>query len=380
VSELVHSQSSRFRQLLLAIRHLPSCVIFEEFPPVGLFPAGLLNSNSSVAVFCDTTVRCGVTTSLRRNSRSFSILLSVSLLLFISFATVLSQRHSLGNLGPAWSQTRLASLAGRYSPRVSHPRPNHNLLFDPVLAYATFLGGASNSGGGDPGVFQVATVVFVDGSGNVYVGGQTNSPSFPVTSGVIQPTQGNSTSFVAKLEPTGESLLFSTYLTGIDGVSAMTVDAAGNIYVAGLTDTVSNGAVPLPIPPGSTPFQAAAKGINVGILKLNSTATAILSGTYLGGSAQEFLSGLAVDSSDNLYVTGSTTSNDFPTQAPLQSSLGSGGRSVFVTVLNPALSTAIYSTYLGQNSMASSFVGPHGIAVDGSKNAYIVGQASLLSH
>jgi hypothetical protein len=250
----------------------------------------------------------------------------------------------------------------------THHTPDQNLLFDPVLAYSTFLGGANGSSS------QGATAFSVDSSGNAYVAGPTGSASFPVTPGVVEPNNANRNllGFLSKIDPTGKSLLFSTYLDGIYAISAMAVDANGNVYIAGRT---GNSQPPLPIPSGTTPFQATPKAI--GILKLNNTATAVLNATYLGGSGSlDIVSGLAVDANGNVYVTGLTTSNDFPTQNPLQGSLGASGFSGFVTKFDPSLSTLVYSTYLGQNSSVDGSIrGFRGIAVDTSQNAYVVGNA-----
>jgi hypothetical protein len=315
---------------------------------------------------------------LRRSSWAFPLSGSMLLLALAGIAQF-SEPQWLPNPGASLAQPFASSSHGRVPRRPPHHAPDHNLVFDPVLAYASFLGGANYSGGGGM-LAQAANVVFVDRSGNLYVGGLTNSASFPVTPGVVQPdnSAANGLGFLSELDPTGKSLIFSTYIDGISGVSAMTVDAAGNVYVAGPAGPLGDAGFPvLPIPPGSRPFQAEPKGSNsFGILKLNNTASAVLGATYLGGSAFNLLTALAVDSSDNLYITGSTTSNDFPTQAPLQGSLGSSGRSAFVTVLDSTLSTAVYSTYLGQASTASGGIGPHSIAVDASKNAYVVGQAT----
>jgi Abnormal spindle-like microcephaly-assoc'd, ASPM-SPD-2-Hydin/Beta-propeller repeat len=287
----------------------------------------------------------------------------------------LSPNHWPNHGGPALPQRRLVSRNRPRTPRfATHPTPAQNLLFDPVLAYSTFLGG-DNVAFPSGAAAQYPAVVFVDASGNLYVAGQTDSANFPVTPGVVGP-KNSGAGFLSKLDPTGQSLVFSTYIDGLQGVSAMTVDASGDIYVAGPATLPNTSGIPtLPIPPGSTPFQATPQG--VGIIKLNSSATSVLNATYLGGSADNnTLGGLAVDSSDHLYVTGSTDSNDFPTHAALQGSLGSSGNNVFVTVLDPTLTTAVYSTYLGLNSSALSGTGPHAITVDAAKNAYVVGLAT----
>jgi Beta-propeller repeat len=246
------------------------------------------------------------------------------------------------------------------------------LIIDPVLVFATFLGGTSAVAvPGTSGVDQAVAGMAADASG-VYITGPTISTSFPVTSGVVG-TNPQSV-FVSKLDPTGQSLIFSTYLAGFIGsVLTLTVDRSENIYVAG------GAAKGLPIPSGSQPFQSGIHGAqNLAILKLNSTGTAVLAATYLGGSGGDFFNGIAIDSSENVYVTGQTTSNDFPVQNALQGSLGTGGSNAFVTKLNPTLSGLVYSTYLGGNSSVGSAVNlvTHAIALDSSGDAYVIGLAN----
>jgi len=269
--------------------------------------------------------------------------------------------------------------SGHLAPAV-HAGHDRNLPFDPVLAYSTFLGGPQASGPG--GFGQGAKVLLVDGSGNTYLAGVTNSASFPVTPGAVVSTNPNAYSlgFLSKFDPTGQSLLFSTYVAGIDQVSAMTLDSSGNIFVAGPAAIPAS----LPVPPGTIPFQASPKSNNnIGILKLNSTGTTVLNATYLGGSSFDFAQSIAVDSLGNLYVAGNTSSNDFPTTAnALQTTFnsiaqgGSVATNVFVTKLNPTLSALAYSTYLGQTSVVNVGASQHSLAVDSSGNAYLTGSAT----
>ena len=310
---------------------------------------------------------------------SWKFLLYFSLFVVPLFSVfTISKHHFAGDRALASWPTHSAWNAYPHATRkLLRTNADKDLLFDPVLVYATFLGGASSA---NPpfDILQTANVILIDAAGNLYVAGSSNSRSFPVTPSVVEPNnpQKNQLGFLVKLDPTGSSLIFSTYIDGIV-VSAMAMDANGNIYVAGSATQPNRVGIPvLPIPQGSTPFQATPRSI--GILKLNSTATTVLAATYLGGSGNDTVTGLAVEpgnATSNLYVTGSTGSNDFPTQGALQSSLGSSNN-VFVTALNPTLSAAVYSTYLGKSSIATSGTGPHAIAVDTAGDAYVVGTAN----
>jgi hypothetical protein len=256
---------------------------------------------------------------------------------------------------------------GRASFRLGRYDRRRILVIDPVLVYSTFFGG----GAAPNGVIQAINAMAVDTSGNLYVAGSTDSTSFPVTPGVVQPTPSpvNGT-FVSKLDPTGTSLIFSTYMTGFYGIAGLAVDTSGNVHIAGV------GASGLPIPPGSTPFQGSEKSEqNLAVLKLNNTGTAVLDATYLGGSGNDNFGGLAIDSAGDVYVTGWTSSNDFPVKNPLQGALGTSGYNAFVTELNPTLSALVYSTYLGANSLVI-VPGTGSIALDSSDDAYVIGTAS----
>jgi hypothetical protein len=317
---------------------------------------------------------------------SWKFLLYFSLFVVpLFYVFTISKHHFAGDRALAW----LTHSAWNAYPHATHKllrtNADKDLLFDPVLVYSTYLGGISSEFGAVVYPSQFANVILTDTAGNLYVAGSTTSRSFPVTPGVVEPNnpQKNHLGFLAKLDPTGQTLLFATYIDGLVGVSTMALDTNGDIYVAGIAIASNNAGAPLlPIPTGSNPFQSAPRGN--GIVKLNSTATTVLAATYLGGSGSDIISGIAVQpgaSGSNLYVTGGTNSNDFKTTPnALQPSLGSSNSNLFVTVLNPTLSTAVYSTYLGQNSSAfsgnlqlSGVGGTHSISVDSSGNAYVVG-------
>ncbi len=239
------------------------------------------------------------------------------------------------------------------------------------LAYSTYLGGT----GGDAG-----NGIAVDSSGNAYVTGSTGSVDFP-TMNPFQLRNGEatagSTAFVTKFNASGSALVYSTYLGGTYMAGALTagdtgygiaVDSGGNAYVTG--NTRSQGF------PTMNPFQSYNKGGNGNafVTEFNPTGSALVYSTYLGGSGGDSGLGIAVDSSGNAYVTGSTSSTNFPTKNPLKSGSGvsADDGDAFVVKINTASSAVVYSTYLG----GSGNDGGVGIAVDSSGNAYIIGDTS----
>src|SRR5438876_1216297 len=192
------------------------------------------------------------------------------------------------------------------------------LIIDPVLSYSTFLGGS----GIDEGLG-----IAVDASGNAYVTGLTDSTDFPTTTGALQTTSGGFDDvFVTKLDPTGSTLVYSTYLggSGTDDVSGIAVDASGNAYLTGVTDSTN-------FPTATEAFQPAFGGAGgyAFVTKLDPTGAALLYSTYLGGTGSDQGNGIAVDAAGNFYVTGVTDSANFPTMGALQTAFG-GAADVFV--------------------------------------------------
>jgi len=233
-----------------------------------------------------------------------------------------------------------------------------------ALVYSTYLGGSGT---------DVGRAIAVDGAGNAYVTGHTASPNFPTTPGASQTTlAGFRDAFVTKLNPAGSALVYSTYLGGSnsdEGVG-IAVDSTGSAYVTG--DTVSPN---FPTTPGAfqttlgRPFAS-----NAFVTKLNPAGSALVYSTYLGGTGGDSGLGIAVDSTGNAYVTGETSSPNFPTTpGALQATLGASfATNAFVTKLNPAGSDLVYSTYLGGNDFDRGL----GIAVDSTGHAYVTGETS----
>jgi len=232
-----------------------------------------------------------------------------------------------------------------------------------ALLYSTYLGGSGNMGDGGYGIA-------LDGSGNAYVTGGTNSTNFPTTAGAFQTSfvGGRVEAFVTKLNATGTALIYSTYLGTSDSQDdpayGIAVDGSGNAFVTGYTNSTI-------FPTTIGAYQTSnAGGSDAFVTKLNATGTALIYSTYLGGTGIDIGNAIAVDASGNAYVTGYTGSTNFPiTTGAYQTTYGGGNRDGFVTKLNAIGTKLIYSTYLGGNSYDT----PSGIAVDSSGHAYVTG-------
>jgi hypothetical protein len=232
------------------------------------------------------------------------------------------------------------------------------LRIDPLLSYSTYLNGSGTSR---------ATAIAVDSTGAAYVTGFTDSINFPMSGGPAQSASGGSVdAFVTKLNSSGTAIVYSTYLGGSaeDQALSIALDNSQNAYVTGWTSS--------PNFPVSSPIQSSLAGVrNAFVARLNSVGNFLVYSTYLGGSGIDSGNGIALDSSGAAYITGSTTSTNFPIVGAFQESSG-GGQDGFVTRLNPAGNRIIYSTYLGGSlsDQGSS------IAVDSNGAAYVAGYTS----
>lgn len=197
------------------------------------------------------------------------------------------------------------------------------LVIDPVLIYSTYFGG---TGTGDQ-PYSIA----VDSERNVYIAGFTTSTDFPITGGAQSANGGQADAFVLKLDPTGTQAVYATYIGGsaADEAHSVAVDAAGNAYITGFTLS-SN----FPVVNGFQRTRGGAQDAYV--LKLNSAGNAILFSSYLGGSADDRGFGIALDPRGNIYIAGATASSNFPTTSPYQRANGGGFADVFVTKLDAA--------------------------------------------
>jgi hypothetical protein len=228
------------------------------------------------------------------------------------------------------------------------------LIIDPTLSYSTYLGGSGS---------DVASGIAVDATGNAYIAGYTYSVDFP-TQNPLQPSNhGYANAFVCKVSPSGSALVYSTYLGGSspDHANAIAVDPSGSAYLTGDTQSTDF--------PTVGPLQPAYGGQqDAFVTKLNPNGSELVYSTYLGGSNDDQGLGIAVDPTGNAYVTGRTSSSDFPTYSPLQPS-NAGTYNAFVAKLNSTGSAFVYSTYLGGNGIDLGWA----IAVDSMGNAFIAG-------
>jgi hypothetical protein len=225
------------------------------------------------------------------------------------------------------------------------------------LVYSTFLGGTSS---------DVGKGIVVDGDGSAYISGSTFSSDFPTTAGAFDTnSNGGYDAFVTKLSADGSALSYSTYLGGIgyDEVDGIAVDGAGSASVTGYT-----GSSDFPTTAGA--FTTSKNGIyDAFVTKLNAVGSALSYSTYLGGANFDQGRAIAVDGTGRAYITGYTTSSDFPVSTGAFDTSANGGFDIFVTKLDSSGSALSYSTYLGGTNDDQG----NGIAVDGAGNAYLTG-------
>jgi hypothetical protein len=244
-----------------------------------------------------------------------------------------------------------------------------------TLIYATFLGGSFRS----TEIHGIA----VDPAGSAYVTGPTGAPDFPTTPGAFQSQCAIEigpnvcpSSFVAKLDPTGSSLTYSTYLggtptftranlSGSDVANAIAIDSHLNAYIGG-----SAGSPDFPITPGAFVTTPATPGQAIGFVSvLNPTGSALTFSTFLGGSGNDSVNGIALDPLGNFYATGNAGSLDFPTTpGAFQTAPYTGN--IFVTKFSPA-GSVLFSTLIGDNGGGIS---ANAIAIDSFGAAYVTGQ------
>jgi len=230
--------------------------------------------------------------------------------------------------------------------------------------YSTYLGGSGQDVG-----FGVA----LDSNNNTYVTGYTYSTDFPVTTGAFQGTTTvNGSAFVTKLNVGGSALIYSTYLGGTTGTSAgnsIRTDSNGAAYITGYTC-----ASDFPVTQGV--FQSkfggdcTAAGGDSFITKLNPAGTALAFSSYLGGSGDDVGFSIGLDSLNNSYIIGRSSSINFPVTKGAFQTKTAGGYDTVYSIVSPTGTSLVYSTYLGGNAVDVAFV----MAVDSAGNSYVIGR------
>jgi len=203
------------------------------------------------------------------------------------------------------------------------------------LLDCTFLGGEGS---------EIARSIALDALGLIYVTGSTSSSSFPTTAGAYDQTYaGGDDGFISKLNATAGALIYSTFLGGIalENLVGLEVSDRGTVIVSGYTASAG-------FPTTSGAFDQSFNGsTDAVIVELNQNGTGLVFSTFLGGSADEFLRAQAIDASGGIYVTGATSSTNFPTTATGYDTSANGGYDVFVVWMDPAGSMVRCGTYVG---------------------------------
>lgn len=226
---------------------------------------------------------------------------------------------------------------------------------DGQVLFSTYLGGTRA---------DVASAVATDATGNIYVCGTTESTNFPVVGGYQRALRGAADGFVVKLDPTGSSIVYGTYLggTSMDGATGIAIDATGRAFITGATTStnfpVTNGVVD----------RVMTGLVDAFVARLSSSGASLEASCFLGGQGRDGASSIGVDAAGNIVVAGVTSSLDFPQVRPVQPDFG-GVCDGFVAKLGPGLSNFVFSSWLG----GSDIDGVGGLAVDATGSVVVTG-------
>jgi hypothetical protein len=258
--------------------------------------------------------------------------------------------------------------------------PARPLVIDPRLSYSTYLGGSG---------LDEAYAMALDPSNNIYIAGVTDSTDLPLAN-PFQSVKRDGTNavgyaevFASKLDATGQSLVYSTYLggAGVDRVEDIAVDSAGHLHLTG-----STGSADFPV---ANAYQSTlrAGASDVFLTKLSPAGNSLVYSTFFGGTSPQWLPGnylevgraLAIDPAGNAYLTGLTDSTQFPVVQPIKATLtpdptadpNSPTNDLFLAKFNPA-GTPTFSTYLGGNKDDEVY----DVVLDAAGNIYLAGSTS----
>ncbi|HUI43753.1 MAG TPA: SBBP repeat-containing protein [Terriglobia bacterium] len=236
-----------------------------------------------------------------------------------------------------------------------------------VVPYSTYIGGNN---------WEQGYHITVDAAGDAYIAGGTESKNFPVTTGAFQTKlQAASAGFMVKLKPNGSGAYYATYLGGSGSgtqpcaacATSVAVDSSGNAYTAGLTWETN-----FPVTPGAYQSTFAGGYHDAFVTKLNPSGSKLVYSTYLGGSGDDGVTALLIDSSGRAYLRGNTFSRDFPTTPGAFQRVYGTMADAFFAVMNTQGTQLYYSTYLGGSGKEYCHA-TAGLALDRANNAYITG-------
>ena len=262
-------------------------------------------------------------------------------------------------------ENELAFKIGRYDQEAT-------LVIDPAFGFSTYLGGTDD---------EFNSRIAVGSDGGIYLTGTTRSTDFPVGPGSA--LGGTGDVFVTKLDPTGQQAIFSVFYGGsaLEIAEGIAIDPLGRIYLVGETGSEdlptttdafqTEFAGPPTLVPGQEPFHTA----DVFVAQFSEDGSTLEYGTYVGGEAFDRGLDIAIDAAGSAYISGWTSSQDFPTTPGVFQRAFAGSRSFFsedvlVCKLNAEGTDLVYSTYLGGRGNQRA----RAIAVDGSGNAYVTGE------
>ena len=234
---------------------------------------------------------------------------------------------------------------------------SRTVIIDP-LVYSTFIGGSN---------IDYCHNIAVDGSGNTYITGWTESSNFPTTLAANDTVyNGYGDGFVVKLNPISSTLVYSTFIggSGWDEGNDIAVDGSGYTYISGWTQSSD-----FPTTPGANDTTYNGGWGDSFAMKLNPIGSTLVYSTFIGGSDTDGCCGIALDNSGAVYISGLTESSDFPTTLGANDTIYNGGRDRFVVKLNSTGSTLVYSTFIGGSNDDEGI----GIVLDSYRCAYITG-------
>ena len=232
------------------------------------------------------------------------------------------------------------------------------------LVYSTFLGGNGSEAG---------LGIAVDAQGQAYVCGYTESSNFPTTIGAFDRTRsGTRDAFLTKLNATGTNIIFSTLIGGSssDEAAGLALGRNGSAFLTGTTLSPD-------FPTTPRAYDTTFSGGDAFLTKINSSGTGLLFSTFFGGSGEEQGLGIVLDPSENIFISGNTTSTNLPTTSAAYDKTLGGSKDIFVTKFSAPGNSLIFSTYLGSKGVDGTL---GGLAVDNGGNAYVTGFTESTSY